>query len=127
VLTFKSYIGQGGVRLSFSDKPPEAIRSILKANGFRWQPPLAPAVPGYWWRRGTAGAADFLTALERRVNPAKPDGACWSCQAPNGFFRPQGAAAPVLCDACHAKRQDRPDPMGVDGAFEDRCRDTCGL
>jgi len=124
VLTFKSTIGQDGVRVAFSEKPPDAIRSILKANGFRWQPGA-----GHWWRRRVAGSADFLTALERRVNPGKPDGACWECGAPEGFFRPQGAAAPVYCDACHA-RHEQPAPMGgidVDLAYEDACRDACGL
>jgi len=130
VLTFKSTIGRDGVRVAFNEKPPDAIRSILKANGFRWQPPLAPAIPGYWWRRRIADSADFLTALERRLNPDKPDGACWECKAPKGFFRPHGPFAPVLCDACHAKRQERPAPMGgidVDLAYEDACRDACGL
>jgi hypothetical protein len=122
VLTFKSAIGPDGVRVTFSEKPPDAIRSILKANGFRWS-----HVGGFWWRRAVKGAADFLAALDRAVGPRRPDGACWSCGAPEGYFRPYGAATPVYCDACHAKRQEQPDLMGVDRAYEDACRDACGL
>jgi hypothetical protein len=121
-LTFKSGIGPDGVRVTFSEKPPDAIRSILKANGFRWSP-----VGGLWWRRAVKGAADFLGALDRAVGPRRPEGACWACGAPEGYFRPHGAATPVYCDACHAKRQEQPDPMGVDRAYEDACRDACGL
>ncbi len=144
MLTFKSTIGRDGVRVAFSEKPPDAIRSILKANGFRWQPALAPAIPGCWWRRRVAGAADFLTALERDIGPRRPDGKCWACRAPEGYLRPCGPFAPVHCDACHAKHMartdsptvpmsasiDRPAPMGgidVDLLYEDACRDACGL
>jgi hypothetical protein len=37
VLTYTHAIGPD-VTITFSDKPPEAIRAMLKANGFRWQP-----------------------------------------------------------------------------------------
>jgi hypothetical protein len=106
--------------ITFSAKPPDDVRAMLKAAGFRWSP------AGHWFRTRSAGAADFLAALDRKLNPGRPDGACWSCGAP-GRFRPQGAATPVYCDACHAKHQAQPDPMGVDLAYEDACRDACGL
>jgi hypothetical protein len=109
--------------LSFDSKPPEAIRDMLKRNGFHWSP-----AAGRWWRRGCKGAADFCAALDRALNPGRPDGACWHCQSPEGFFRPQGAATPVYCDQCWERlNKPRADPMGVDLAYEDQCRDMCGL
>jgi len=33
--------------LAFESKPAEAIRAMLKRNGFRWSP-----AAGRWWRRG---------------------------------------------------------------------------
>lgn len=107
------------LRITFSEKPPEPIRALLKGAGFRWSPGA-----GCWWRRGVRGAADFLAALDRRLNPGKPDGACWSCQAPEGFFRANGPATPVYCDACW-KRMKQPDAFDL--AYEDSCRDACGL
>ena len=121
MLTFKHSIGPD-VRITFSEKPSADVRAMLKANGFRWLPS-----GGFWWRSRVRGAADFLAALDRKVGPRRPDGACWRCKAPEGYFRPQGAAAPVYCDACHQATQGRPDPMGVDLAYEDACRDACGL
>jgi hypothetical protein len=120
-LTFKHSIGPD-VRITFSEKPAADVRAMLKAHGFRWAP-----AGGFWWRHRIAGAADFLAALERKIGPRRPDGACWDCKAPEGYFRPYGAAAPVYCDACHAKHQERCDPFGVDLAYEDACRDACGL
>jgi hypothetical protein len=134
MLTFTHSIGPD-VRIRFSDKPDARIRSMLKANGFRWSPSA-----GLWWRRRIDGTADFLAALERIIGPRRPDGACWYCQSPEGFFRPHGAATPVYCDQCHAKRQSGDGPLGRDdGAYkelpadrfdldhEDRCREACGL
>jgi hypothetical protein len=131
-LAYSHRIESGRTSIMFAGKPPDDVRAMLKANGFRWSP-----VGGFWWRKGCSGAADFLAALDRKLNPDRPDGACWDCKAPGGFFRPSGPFAPVLCDACHAKRTaanppyspyiDRPDPMAVDRAFEDACRDACGL
>jgi hypothetical protein len=132
VLTFRYSIGPD-TRLTFNDKPDAAIRGLLKGAGFRWAP-----AGGFWWRRGVKGAADFIGALQRRIGPRTPDGACWTCSAPDGFFRPEGAATPVFCDECHKAHRDQQgaqtsrgraydDPMGVDRAFEDQCRDQCGL
>jgi hypothetical protein len=122
MLTFKHSIGCRGVELRFSDKPEAAIRAMLKANGFRWAPSS-----GTWWRRGVHGAADFLAALDRKLHPGRPDGACWECQAPEGFFRPRGATTPVYCDACHAKHVEAERVDRFDRDYEDRCRAACGL
>jgi len=131
MLTFKSAIERGEVRVIFSAKPDERIRGMLKAAGFRWSP-----AGGLWWRRRVAGAADFLAALDRALNPGRPDGACWDCGNPQGLFRPFGAATPVYCDECHKAhveaRKGTPtrahdDPMGVDMLYEDGRRDACGL
>jgi hypothetical protein len=118
-MTFSYSIDKGQFSIKFAAKPPESIRSMLKASGFRWAPGA-----GFWWRRRVEGVADFLAALDRRLNPGKPDGACWSCKNPNGFFRPQGAATPVYCNECW-KRLQQPD--AVDVAYEDSCREACGL
>ena len=94
---------------------------MLKANAFRWSPQA-----GLWWRHRVDGAADFLTALDRKLNPGRPDGACWECKDPAGFFRPMGAAAPVLCNSCFAiaKSQRHYTPAPVDRTdldYEDAC------
>ena len=123
-MTFTSSIQSWGVTVRFPEKPPEHIRAMMKAHGFRWS-------AGAWFRRRVNGAADFLAALEQAGEPKKPVGACWKCQDPAGFFRPCGAATPVYCDACwQALRQPdqryvQPDP--VDLAYEDDCARACGL
>ncbi len=109
-------------RISFPAKPNDAIRSLMKGAGFRWSP-----AAGCWWRRGVNGAADFITALERKLNPGRPDGVCWRCKSPNGFFRPRGPAAPVHCDACHAALSAPAQPDRFDIDYEDRCAAACGL
>ena len=128
MLTFTHSIGPG-VHIRFSEKPSERIRGVLKLNGFRWSP-----AAGEWWRTRVAGAADFLAALDRLVDPGKPDGPCWVCKAPNGFFRREGPATPVRCDACQAAVMQKVD-IATEGAavdrsdlgYEDRCREACGL
>jgi hypothetical protein len=130
MLTFSHLIESDRVSVMFTAKPDERIRRMLKVNGFRWSP-----VGGFWWRRKIEGFADIVGALERLIEPRKPDGACWDCQSPDGFFRSQGAATPVYCDACFAKRRSGAGPLGRnDGAcdrtdfdYEDRCRQACGL
>jgi len=97
MLTFSHVIDRDRVSVMFTAKPDERIRGMLKANGFRWSP-----ASGFWWRRRESGFADFLAALARAVGPRKPDGACWRCQSPEGYFRRQGPATPVYCDACYA-------------------------
>jgi hypothetical protein len=117
-----------GVTVRFPEKPPEAIRSMLKANGFRWG-------NGCWYRRTIKGAADFLTALERKCRPAgTPDAPCWTCKDPAGFFRNQGAATPVYCDACWIKLNTPAEQAAhspyvdySDQLYEDQCRNACGL
>jgi hypothetical protein len=130
VLTFTYTIGPD-TRLTFNEKPLEAIRSLLKGAGFRWSPSA-----GCWWRRGVRGAADFITALDKRLGPRKPDGACWTCGAAEGYFRPYGAATPVYCDRCQELRRQQERARGeittpyvdaVDAAYEEQCRQQCGL
>jgi len=118
-MNYRYAIDRGQVTVTFDAKPADNIRAMLKAHGFRWAPGA-----GFWWRRRVEGAADFLAALDRRLNPGKPDGACWSCKNPDGFFRPHGAATPVYCNECW-KRLQQPD--AVDMAYEDRCRAACGI
>jgi hypothetical protein len=142
VLTFTYSIGPD-VRIRFSAKPDDRIRSMLKYNGFRWSPGA-----GLWWRRRISGAADFLSALDLALNgPRKAK--CWMCGSPDGHFRSEGAATPVRCDECQAKFiaqreavtgthenlrlpsgkstfvHSHPDRSDLD--YEDRCRDACGL
>jgi hypothetical protein len=93
----------GSQEITFDSKPSAEIRSALKANGFRWSPS-----GGRWYYpgRGHRCTADFVAALERIERrdlglPPAPDGECWTCKAPQGFFRHHAAGTPVLCDACH--------------------------
>ena len=125
-MKFSHSIGPHGCTVRFSERPDQSIRDCLKRNGFRWEPR-----EGIWYRRRVKGFADLVGALDRMLNPGRPDGNCWICGSPEGRFRPRGAAAPVWCDACNAKQREQEaralDPLGVDQAFEDACRDTCGL
>lgn len=113
---FKSSIDHG-VTVRFPEKPPDRILALMKANGFRFR-------HGAWFRQRVAGAADFLLALERACNPGKPDGACWKCKSPEGFFRPCGAATPVYCATCWAALKT-PDRSDLD--YEDACAAQCGV
>jgi hypothetical protein len=66
---------------------------------------------------------------------------CWECKDPNGKLRNYGAATPVYCDACEARIRPatfharlfndkcssyEDQPCG-NTAYEDACRDACGL
>jgi len=120
--TFTQVIDRDRVLLMFNAKPDDRIRAMLKANGFRWSP-----AGGFWHRRQVEGFADFVAALQRAIGPRKPDGQCWRCQSPEGLFRPQGAATPVYCDACHQALSAPPQTDRSDLDYEDRCREACGL
>ena len=93
---FTYQIGGGQFTFKFPGKPPANVLTCLKGHGFRWSPGR-----GEWWRQRIAGAADVVAAIDRLLNPGRPDGACWKCQSPYGRFRNRGAAAPVWCDKCH--------------------------
>ena len=97
-MKFTHCIGGGQVTLKFDGKPPANVLSALKASGFRWSPRSQE-----WWRQRIAGAADLIGAIDKMLNPGRPDGACWTCKDPSGRFRYRGAATPVWCDACNAK------------------------
>ena len=92
-------IGHGQVTLTFDGKPSDRIRSILKANQFRWS-----AANRYWWRQSATGAADLIGELHKILDSEsgirRPDGACWKCKGPEGYLRNHGVSAPVLCDVC---------------------------
>ena len=99
---FQHELQCGGDTIKFDAKPPSDVLAALKANGFRWNPQRQT-----WWRRRVGKYADLLAWIDRKLHPNRPDGACWDCKAPDGFFRPDGPAAPVLCCSCHAKRQQK--------------------
>jgi hypothetical protein len=122
MLTFSTVIETRRVSVMFNAKPEDRIRSMLKANGFRWSP-----AGGFWWRPRVSGFADFCAALDRAIHPHRPDGPCWRCQAPEGFFRPQGAATPVYCDDCWRALNAPPQIDRFDLDHEDHCREACGL
>ena len=131
MLTFTHLIEPRRVSVRFNHKPAERIRAMLKTNGFRWSP-----AGGFWWRARVEGFADFCAALDRALHPGLPDGACWRCNAPEGFFRPFGASTPVYCDACYQAVRDHQQQRGTfpperpdrsDLEYEDRCREACGL
>ena len=99
------YSFTGGAFIWFDTKPSDDVRQILRANGFRWHP-----ASGRWWRRKVTGAADVLGALHKALapkrpdgRPVRPDGTCWRCKDPDGWFRSYGPATPVYCDKCEAE------------------------
>jgi hypothetical protein len=140
MLTYSHAIESRRVSVKFNAKPPERIRTMLKAHGFRWSPG-----DGLWWRSRVQGSADFLLALDKVLNRDRPDGACWRCKDPKGFFRRFGAATPVYCEACYQAARDHQHQHGTfpadaqaarpyvdpgdrsDLDYEDRCREACGL
>ena len=97
--TFHYTIGSS-VEFRFTTKPPADVLATLKSYGFRWSPGAK-----CWWRRRVTGAADIVAAIDAMLTPKRPDGPCWKCNAPEGYLRSRGAAAPVLCDECN-----QPDP-----------------
>ena len=138
-MTFTHSVEFNQLVFRFSDKPSAAIRGALKANDFRWSPS-----GGYWWRRSRASWADLALWIDRQLDSeagiARNDGPCWDCKAEPAVFRRYGAATPVYCDACEAKRRaaepkrgpyliGRPEPAPdySDRLYEDSCRDACGL
>ncbi len=87
--------------ITFSEKPPESIRSMLKYNRYRWN--------GGEWYPGHGASSEFIeSALGKAIDKIngirRPDGKCWNCENKNGFFRNHGAATPVLCDNCAGKK-----------------------
>lgn len=54
------------------------------------------------WNGRGRGASHYCCP---RNEPSAQVAPCWDCQDPNGRFRSYGAATPVLCDACEAKRR----------------------
>ena len=100
----KHDIGHGQVTLTFDGKPSDRIRSILKANRFRWSP-----ANKYWWRHSATGAADLIGTLHKILDSEsgirRPDGVCWKCKDPEGYLRNHGVSSPVLCDSCECDAQ----------------------
>ena len=85
----KYTIATGQVTVSFDQKPPAEALAILKAHGFRWNRNSRS-----WWRRKVTGAADIIGDIQKRIEPKRPDGSCWGCGSPEGYFRARGAATP---------------------------------
>lgn len=133
-MNFSHSIDRGQVALTFDGKPSAEVRAILKGQRFQWNPRA-----GNWWRRSVSGAADLILAVRKQIDKEsgvrRPDGPCWDCKDPAGFFRPFAAATPVYCDACHEKHTrdqisqytERSAPDFSDTLYEDQCRDACGL
>ena len=130
---YESFCESRYSQFTFPGKPCETVRSILKAHGLRWNPNSK-----CWWMGRATGYADVCDALNRyyRKESGTPDGQCWKCKGANGFFRPQGAATPVYCDACYAEvKAAAPKYSGhesaggpdVDRLYEDDCARACGL
>ncbi len=120
-------IGTGYVSIQFDGKPSATIRQIMKGSRFRWS-----SASKEWWSRKVTGAADVIGAVQRQIDEEsgiqKPDGPCWNCKKPDGYFRSYGAATPVYCDACEAEERARKrQPDGFDMAYEDDCARRCGL
>ena len=95
---YTARIQQGYTIIAFDAKPlPDAL-AVIKQAGMRWN-----ASDKTW-----AGKVDHDKVCKRLDQalglPLKPDGACWQCKAPNGFFRHQGPFTPVYCDDCQNAR-----------------------
>ena len=56
-MTYTHTIAPRFVSIRFPEKPPDDVRSILKAHGFRWSPQS-----GAWSRNRVTGAADVFSA-----------------------------------------------------------------
>ena len=108
MITFRHTIQTGaGLKIEFSARPSAEILAIVKAAGLRWQSNGAGG--GYWWRRRIDGAADFLLALQAKLDRAqgvKHYHKCWKCGSAQGELRPQACYSPVYCDRCHAWDQN---------------------
>ena len=76
------YSFTGGATIWFDTKPPDDVRQILRANGFRWHP-----ASQRWWRRKVTGAADVLGASQKALAPKRPDGGRSSRMARAGAAR----------------------------------------
>lgn len=124
-MRYQSRVANRYSEFKFAEKPPEAIRSILKGHGYRWSP-----ASSVWWRPRATGHADVAMAIDHVIHKlsGKPDGQCWDCTSPQGFFRNYGAGTPVYCDACHAKHNKPTSPfIDVDRLYEDDCARQCGV
>jgi hypothetical protein len=78
------------------------VRKQIKALGGVWN----KARQGWLVPDHNAATASALAGQKPAPSePRKPVAPCWECKDPNGFFRPYGAATPVYCDSCHAKRR----------------------
>lgn len=124
-MRYQSRVAHRYSEFKFAEKPPEAIRNILKGYGYRWSP-----AGQVWYAHRATGYANCCAALDAyiRIQSGAPDGQCWECQSPQGFFRNYGAATPVYCDACHAKHNKPTSPfIDVDRLYEDSCAEQCGL
>ena len=64
---FCQHTDANATRIAFPSNPPEAIRAMLTSAGFRW------SSAGFWWRRGSQDAADFIAELERTLNRRPED------------------------------------------------------
>ena len=123
-MRYQSRVAHRYSEFKFRSKPPEPIRSILKSYGYRWSPHS-----GVWWVQRASGYADCCVAIDAyfRILNGTPDGKCWECQSPNGFFRNHGASTAVYCNDCHAKHNQPAPYIDVDRLYEDSCAEQCGL
>lgn len=124
-MRYQSRVAHRYSEFKFDEKPSEAIRNILKGYGYRWSPGS-----GVWWAQRATGYANCCAAIDAyiRIQNGTPDGQCWDCKSPQGFFRSYGAATPVYCDTCHAKHNKPTSPfIDVDRLYEDDCARQCGI
>ena len=84
--------------IRFNRKPGAAVRGCMKSAGMRWNPQ-----GGYWYGKRLPEPRPFEKAVDSENGVRRPDGPCWICKNPNGFFRARGAATPVWCDECARK------------------------
>ncbi len=142
---FRANISRRGLAVRFFAKPSDRVRGIMKAAGFRWS-----SAAGEWSRRGNAGTADFLAALDKAtqldtppamyaLHTAQAECECAICAIPiHTGDKVLEADGRLYCgrecwDATYMERaKDTPtrchdDPHGVDTLWEDDCARRCGL
>lgn len=110
---------------AFKFKGPlhESVSAFLQDNGFK-----EDSKNGYWYTKERV-KLPLIRELDKILDPKhesyqkytakpkpepekpkapEPDGNCWQCKSPEGYFRNYGPATPVRCDECEAKHENRP-------------------
>lgn len=92
-------VNYDSTEIRFPAKPSDAVRSMLKSHGARWNPRAS-----VWYLSRGHFSPSFVAALTHAVNGTVPEpdySPCWQCKGDKGIMRNHGPSAPVYCDACY--------------------------